>query len=85
MADVTIYTSSPCPYCSRAKALLRAKGAEFTEIHIPWKDHEQRAALVARTGQQTVPQIFIGERFVGGFDQLAALDRSGELARLLAA
>lgn len=85
MADVTIYTSSPCPYCARAKALLSAKGAKYDEIHIPWNDHEQRAALVARTGQQTVPQIFIGERFVGGYDQLAALDRSGELAELLTA
>lgn len=85
MAKVTIYTSTPCPYCSRAKALLKARGADVEEIHIPWEDTEGRAALVSRTNHRTVPQIFIGERFVGGYDELSALDRAGELSLLLAA
>jgi glutaredoxin 3 len=85
MAAVTIYTSTPCPYCSRAKALLKARGADFEEIHLPWDDDAGRSALIARTGHRTVPQIFIGENFVGGFDEIAALDRTGTLKELLAA
>ena len=84
MANVVIYTSTPCPFCSRAKALLSARGAEFEEVHIPWDDQEARIALVAKTNHRTMPQIFINDAFVGGFDQLAALDTSGELASLLA-
>ena len=85
MANVVIYTSTPCPYCSRAKALLVARGAEFDEVHISWNDQEARIALVAKTNHRTMPQIFINDAFVGGYDQLAALDSSGELANLLAA
>lgn len=85
MADVIIYTSTPCPFCSRAKALLSSRGAEYQEIHLAWDDHAGRAELVAKTNHRTVPQIFIGERFIGGYDDLTALDRAGELAELLAA
>ncbi len=85
MAAVTIYTSTPCPYCARAKALLKARGADFEEVHLSWDDDEGRSALIARTKHRTVPQIFIGDEFVGGFDELAALDRAGTLAGRLAA
>lgn len=85
MAAVTIYTSTPCPYCARAKALLKARGADVDEIHLAWDDDEGRSALIARTKHRTVPQIFIGDEFVGGFDELAALDRAGTLAGRLAA
>lgn len=85
MAAVTIYTSTPCPYCSRAKALLKARGADVEEIHLAWNDDAKRSDLIARTGHRTVPQIFIGDEFVGGFDELSALDRAGTLAELLAA
>lgn len=84
MAPVTVYTSNPCAYCSRAKALLKVRGAEVSEIEIPWSDGEARAELAARTRHMTMPQIFIGDRFIGGFDELSALDRAGELAPLLA-
>ncbi len=63
---------------------MQAKGMQFTEINLDGKEQE-RAELSARTGWRTVPQIFIGERFIGGYDDLAALDQSGELDRMLAA
>ena len=85
MAKVTVYTSSPCPYCSRAKALLNARGADISEVEIAWSDGEARAELASRTRHMTMPQIFIGEQFIGGFNELSALDRSGKLAPLLAA
>jgi glutaredoxin 3 len=85
MAKVTIYTSTPCPFCARAKSLLKARGADFEEIHMGWDDGETRAALVARTNHRTVPQIFIDDEFIGGFDELSALDKAGTLEALLAA
>lgn len=84
MADVIIYTTPICPYCVRAKHLLKQKGATWTEIDVS-RDAAERQALVARTGQRTVPQIFINGKHVGGCDELYALDRAGGLAPLLAA
>ncbi len=85
MPPITIYTKSWCPYCSAAKRLLEEKGAAFTEIDIE-KKPEARAEMIQRAkGRSTVPQIFIGERHVGGCDDLYALDDRGELERLLAA
>ena len=81
---VVMYSTAFCGYCTRARALLDRKGVAVTEIKVDEKP-EDRAEMLARSGgQRTVPQIFIGDRHVGGYDQLAALDRSGELDRLLA-
>ncbi len=82
MNNVTIYSSNSCGYCTMAKRLLAQRGVTPAEINV---DHDpaQRSAMAARTGRRTVPQIYIGERHVGGFDDLVALERSGELAALL--
>ena len=76
---ITVYTTGWCPYCVRAKALLQARGYDFTEVDVDGDD-AKRAWLFQATGRKTVPQIFIGERAIGGFDDLADLDKSGELA-----
>ncbi|NNM60788.1 MAG: glutaredoxin 3 [Steroidobacteraceae bacterium] len=79
---ITVYAANWCPYCQRAKELLREKRVAFTEIDVE-ESPELRAQMVARSGRRTVPQIFIGERHVGGCDDLHALDRNGELDRLI--
>lgn len=85
MATVTMYSTAVCPYCVRAEMLLKQRGVtEIQKIRID-QDPSQRAAMMERTGRRTVPQIFIGETHVGGYDDLAALDRAGGLAPLLAA
>jgi glutaredoxin 3 len=81
---VVIYTTLLCPYCHRAKALLKRKGVTFTEIDVGM-DAQKRAEMTARAhGRHTVPQIFIGERHVGGCDDLHELDAQGALDPLLA-
>ncbi|MEO8882831.1 MAG: glutaredoxin 3 [Devosia sp.] len=83
MSKVEIYTTPWCPYCNAAKSLLEEKGVEFDEIDA--LDPEIRTAMVERAhGRRTVPQIFIGETHVGGYDDMAALDRHGQLDPLLA-
>ena len=82
---VTIYTKGWCPYCSAAKELLSQKGVAFDEIEISGNAQEREAMIRRAGGRSTVPQIFIGERHVGGCDDLSALDRRGELDKLLAA
>lgn len=82
MPQVTIYTKPYCPYCVRALDLLEKKGVEFTEIEAAF-DPEKRREMNQRSGRNTFPQIFIGERHVGGCDDLMALERSGELDPLL--
>ncbi len=84
MRRVRLYTTQICPYCVRAKALLKDRDIPYEEIDVS-RDHEKRAWLVQATGRRTVPQIFIGEEPIGGFDELRALDLSGELAKKLAA
>ncbi len=79
---VTIYTKESCPFCHRAKALLGRKAVAFEEIRVEGRD-DLRAWLVERSGQRTVPQIFVGERSLGGFSDLDALDRAGELDPIL--
>jgi glutaredoxin 3 len=82
-ADVTVYVTSFCGYCLAAKRLLAKRGAAFVEVDVTGDD-EKRAWLVQTTGRRTVPQIFIGGEPVGGYDELAALDRAGALADKLA-
>jgi glutaredoxin 3 len=79
---VTMYVSDWCPYCQRAKSLLKQKQLVFNEINVE-EDVKSREEMMARSSRRTVPQIFIGDKHVGGFDELYALDRSGELDRLI--
>ncbi|HEY4199090.1 MAG TPA: glutaredoxin 3 [Devosiaceae bacterium] len=82
MPKVEIYTTPYCPYCHAAKALLDEKGVPYTETTVT--DPDDRAAMTQRAnGRRTVPQIFVGETHVGGYDDMAALDRSGQLDPLL--
>ena len=83
MAEVTIYTTGTCPYCFAAKSLLAKKGVRYEEIDVTGNDAE-RARLVERTGRRTVPQVFIDGTSIGGYDELAELDRGGQLNVLLA-
>lgn len=84
MAKIEIYTTNVCPYCVRAKDLLKRKGQEYTEISA--EDPEVRMKMVELAGgQRTVPQIFINGEHVGGSDDLYALDREGKLDAMLAA
>jgi glutaredoxin 3 len=80
--EVTVYTSDWCPYCQRAKNLLAQKNVAFNEINVE-QDEKFREDMIKRSNRRTVPQIFIGDRHVGGCDDLFALDRSGELDRLI--
>jgi glutaredoxin 3 len=85
MSKVRMYTTQVCPYCIRAKALLKQRGVEqIDEIRIDL-DPAQRDAMIAATGRRTVPQIFIGDTHVGGCDDLMALDQRGGLLPMLAA
>lgn len=85
MARVLMYSTAVCPYCQRAEALLNARGVHQIEKVRVDLDPERRAEMMSRTGRRTVPQIYIGETHVGGFDDLSALDRDGKLMPLLAA
>ncbi len=83
MAEIEIYTTPICPYCWRAKHLLKKKGLAFTEIDL-WQASERRAEMVERAGgRSSVPQLFIDGRAIGGSDELVALEASGELDGLL--
>ena len=83
MAKIEIYSSAVCPYCIGAKNLLKSKGLAWEEVRID-TDPAQREVMLARSGgRRTVPQIFINDQHVGGFDDLVAADRSGKLAQLL--
>ena len=80
-----MYSTGVCPYCTMAERLLKAKGIdEIEKIRIDL-DPEQRALMMQKTGRRTVPQIYIGDTHVGGFDDLSALDREGKLDPLLQA
>jgi glutaredoxin 3 len=79
-----MYTTTFCPYCVRAKALLAHKGVAFEEIDVG-ADDELREKMVEESGRRTVPQIFIDGAPIGGFEELRAMDEEGELDRLLAA
>jgi len=79
---VRIYTTQTCPFCVRAKRLLQKKSVPYQEIDVSWDD-DARLRLMQATGRRTVPQIFIGEKHVGGSDDLHALEERGELDGLL--
>jgi glutaredoxin 3 len=83
MPQVTIYTTTACPYCVQAKRLLTHKGVPYTEIDVTG-DPQRRQEMMQASGRRTVPQIFIGEQAIGGFDELYALEQDGELDALLA-
>lgn len=85
MPKIKIFLTASCPYCHMAERLLKAKGATDIEMIRVDLDPAKRAEMMANTGRRTVPQIYIGERHVGGFDDLSALDKAGELDTLLAA
>ena len=83
MQAVTIYTTAVCPYCVRAKQLLQKRGVtQWREVRVD-QNPAERTAMMERTGRRTVPQIYIGERHIGGCDELVALDQQGGLLPLL--
>ena len=84
MKKITMYSGDPCPYCGAAKALLKSKNIEIEEFDI-WKDAVKAKEMLQRTnGKRTIPQMFVGDHYIGGNDDLQALNRSGELDKLLA-
>ena len=82
MSKVTVYTSESCPYCVRAKALLKERGVAFSEVKIGYDDDAQWDALFKRSKMKTVPQIFNEDRLVGGFSELSDLDKKDKLSSL---
>jgi len=82
-ARVLMYTTAVCPYCNMAERLLKSKGIEAIEKIRVDLEPEQRIAMMEKTGRRTVPQIYIGDTHVGGFDDLSALDRAGKLDPML--
>jgi glutaredoxin 3 len=85
MAQVLMYSTAVCPFCVRAEQLLKRKGvADINKVRVDL-DPEQRATMMERTGRRTVPQIYIGDTYVGGCEELYALDHEGKLDALLAA
>jgi glutaredoxin 3 len=84
MAKVMMYATGVCPFCVMAERLLRSKGvADIEKVRVDLEP-KRRDEMVQRTGRRTVPQIYVGDRYVGGYDDLAALDRAGGLDPLLA-
>jgi glutaredoxin 3 len=79
---ITVYTGSFCGYCVRVRALLERRGIAYTEVSV--EDHpDLRDELLARSGRRTLPQVYVGERYIGGAAELTALDQSGDLLRLI--
>ena len=84
MSDITVYTTEPCPYCTRVKRLLDARGLQFTEINLS-KDADGRSQLVQRTGMLSFPQVIVDGTLIGGFTDVQAAAESGRLDELLPA
>jgi glutaredoxin 3 len=82
-SKVVMYSTTVCPYCQMAERLLKARGVEHIEKILIDREPGRRQEMMTRTGRRTVPQVFIGEQHVGGFDDLSALDRQGGLVPLL--
>ncbi len=78
MKQIAVYSSNNCAWCVRAKALLESKGLEYEEIDIS-QNSERALEMVERTGRRTVPQVFINNQAIGGFDELSAMNRAGKL------
>lgn len=83
MGEVTVYSTDPCGYCTRTKALLKARGIEFTEVNLS-RDPGGRVQLAGKTGMMTFPQVLVGDRLIGGFDEVRAAVENGRLEELLA-
>jgi glutaredoxin 3 len=81
---IVVYSRAICPYCVRAKELLKSLGLSFKEIIVADDDEKTRLSLIERTGHKTFPMIFIGEAFIGGFTELSELDLAGELTKIIA-
>ncbi|MEO8746829.1 MAG: glutaredoxin 3 [Rhodanobacter sp.] len=84
MSKIEMYSTASCPYCVAAKNLLKSKGLTWSETRVDTDLAERKAMLARSGGMRTVPQIFINDQLVGGYDELVAADRSGRLAQLLA-
>ncbi|MBV8549208.1 MAG: glutaredoxin 3 [Alphaproteobacteria bacterium] len=84
MADITVYSGPSCPYCDRAKLLLKKKGAAFTEVNVKADPAKLEEMMTRANGKRTIPQIFINNQHIGGCDDLYALDAAGKLDSLLA-
>ena len=84
MAKVLMYSTGVCPFCLMAERLLKSKGAEIEKVRVDLEP-ARRDEMIERTGRRTVPQIYVGARHIGGYDELAALDRAGGLDSLLSA
>ncbi len=84
MANVEVYTTTYCPFCTRAKNLLKNKGVDFDEIDVTDDDKRREKMIEMSGGRRTVPEIFINGKIIGGFDELKALDDQGKLDNLLA-
>lgn len=84
MTEITMYSGQDCGYCQRAEQLLKLKGVNHLNKILVDANSKQLEQMIAKTGRRTVPQIFIGGVHVGGFDDLATLDKTGELDRMLA-
>ena len=82
MLDVVMYSTGYCPYCSRAKELLESKGVVYTDIRVD-EHPEKREEMIAKSQRRTVPQIFINGHAIGGYDDMYALDQTGQLDKLL--
>jgi glutaredoxin 3 len=82
MAKVTVYTMDFCPYCERAKSLLKQRGVPYDEVRVPMDDDAQWDALEKKTGMKTMPQILHGDRLIGGYNDLASIDQKDQLASL---
>jgi glutaredoxin 3 len=82
MSTVTIFTMDYCPYCERAKALLKNRGVAFKEVRVPDDDDAQWDALYKKSGMRTMPQIFSGDELIGGFTELSERDQKDQLASL---
>jgi glutaredoxin 3 len=84
MSVITVYSTDPCGFCSQVKSLLHKRGLDYVEINLS-KDPAGRSELTRRTGMMTFPQVVVGDRLIGGFAELIAADRNGELTELFAA
>ncbi|MDG2253243.1 MAG: glutaredoxin 3 [Methylophilaceae bacterium] len=83
MNNIKMYTSQFCPYCSNAESLLKSKGYEISEKIYVDQDPEVLSKMIEMTGKRTVPQIFINDKYIGGFDELRKLDNTGDLDKVL--